>query len=219
MMLETVSARIFVRIAAKIRQYKQRRFARIFRLALNRLPNLRTQTVRTANAVHIKRIRPRVRDINVVQRDPQQTRRHLPHQLPRDINRKLIRAGKRQRVILKFAHGKLQKLRQLLHLKIVSAQLWRIQRRLVVVAQQMFVVFFTRSRCRQQMLRQNHPRAQSGPVQTVATLSDSVKSVARRNHPGVRSRPLQVLPEVFKNGGRLRRRGCEIVERLVDSSG
>ncbi len=57
-MLESIAAGIVIRIAPKIRQDKQRRVTRIFRLTLDSFPNFRAQTIRPPNAVDIKRERP-----------------------------------------------------------------------------------------------------------------------------------------------------------------
>ena len=59
-------------------------------LALNHFPDFGTQPVGAADGIHIQRKRPGVGDVDVVQRDPQQARRELPHDPARDEHRQLV---------------------------------------------------------------------------------------------------------------------------------
>ncbi len=65
-MLKSIATGIVVGVAAKIRQDEHRRIARIFRLALDGLPDVRAKAVGAANSVNVEGIRAGVRDIDVV---------------------------------------------------------------------------------------------------------------------------------------------------------
>jgi len=57
-------------------------------------------------------------DIDVVHRDPQQAGRHLPHQLPNDVHRKLIGARQCARVGFEVVDRELQDVFQLPQLEL-----------------------------------------------------------------------------------------------------
>src|SRR5579883_239976 len=107
MMLKSVAARAQIRIAPKIGKDKQCRLASIFRIALNRTPDLRAEPVRALDPLHIQRVSARVRHIDIVQRDPEQTRRQRPHQLLGDEDGKFIRTCQTERVRFEIVHRKL----------------------------------------------------------------------------------------------------------------
>ena len=91
---------------------------------------------------------------------------------------------------------------QLLQFEFVACELWRIQRSLIVVPEQMFVVGRASGHSRsQQMLWQNDSRAHTRPKRAVFAFTDSVESVAWCDNPSIRGRSLQILPEVFEYGG------------------
>src|SRR5258708_29575960 len=68
----------------------------------------------------------------------------------------------------------------------------------------------------QQMLRQNHARAQTWPVRAMIALPDAIETVARSHYPGVRGRPFQIFAKVLENGGMLRWKRSNIVDPLLD---
>src|SRR5438045_9311262 len=90
-MLEAVSPRIIVSIASEIRKNEQRCSSGIFRLTLDDFPHLSTETVGAANPINVERVRSRMRDIDIVHRDPKKARSDLANYLPRDVQRQFIR--------------------------------------------------------------------------------------------------------------------------------
>src|SRR5260370_10985117 len=97
-MLEAVPARIYIGVTAKVREDKHRRPSLVLWVRFDRLPYLRAQSVRSPDALDVKRICPGVSDVDIVQCYPQQARRELTHQLTRNIDRELIRAGQTLRM-------------------------------------------------------------------------------------------------------------------------
>src|SRR5258708_13639095 len=68
----------------------------------------------------------------------------------------------------------------------------------------------------QQMLRQNHARAQTWPVRAMIALPDAIETVARSHYPGVRGRPFQIFAKVLENGWMIRSKQSKIGDRLED---
>ena len=87
MVLESVAAGISVGVAAKIRQDEHGGFACVLRLLLNRLPDFRAKAVGAAYAFDIERVCAGVRDVDVVQCNPEQAGRKFAHELTRKIDR------------------------------------------------------------------------------------------------------------------------------------
>src|SRR5277367_5212920 len=85
-MLKSVAAGIFVRVTAKIRQDEESCVAGIFRLSLDCLPKLSAKTICAPDALNIERIRTSMRDIDIVQGNPQKTGSELLHQLACDVD-------------------------------------------------------------------------------------------------------------------------------------
>ena len=81
-----------------------------------------------------------MRDVDVMHGDPEQIGRFLFHQAFRNIDGKLIRAGDSSCVRLEIIDGELQDILHLLQFEFTAADLRRVERRLVVVAQQMVVI-------------------------------------------------------------------------------
>ena len=158
-MLEAVTAGVLIGVPAEIGKNEQRCLARVFRLALDRFPDFRTQAVGPPDSVDVKRIRARMRDINVMHGNPQKAGRHLAHQLPRDVHGQFVGTGKGQGVFLELVHGKLQQHFQLPQFEFVPAQLRRVEGSFVIIAEQVFVIPASGGSGRQQVLGQNHLRA------------------------------------------------------------
>src|SRR5581483_1165424 len=218
MMLESIAPGIFVGVPSKIGKNEQSGLARVFGLALNRLPELGTQTIRSANSFDVERVCTSVRDIDVVHGDPEQTGRDFAHQPFGDIERKFVGTGERARMRAEIVNRELQDGFQLLQLKLTSAQLRSIERRFVVVAQQVFVIGAAGGCCSQQMLRKDDASPKSGAVRSIAALANMVESIARSNYPGVRRRTLQVSADILEYRRIFRRQRGEVVDRLVGPS-
>ena len=77
------------------------------------LPEFGAEAVGALDAVEIERKRARVCDVDVVQRDPEQAGRELPHQMFRDIDRQLVGAGQTARMGREIVHRKLENIRHL----------------------------------------------------------------------------------------------------------
>jgi hypothetical protein len=146
-----------IRIAAEVGENEHGCLAGIFGLALNHLPNLGAEPIGTLYRIHIERISACVRDINIVQSDPEQTGRELMHQLPGNVDRKFVWAAQTTSVGGEIRNRELQHLRHLLQLLITYAQCRRINRALIVVAQQMIEAGrLICHGCGQQALGQDH---------------------------------------------------------------
>src|SRR5271170_5508388 len=89
-MLKSVATRIFIGVAAKIRQDEESSVTGVLWLGLNCLPKLSAKSIGAANPFNIERICTGMRDIDVVQSDPQKARSELLHQLARDIDGEFI---------------------------------------------------------------------------------------------------------------------------------
>src|SRR5437660_4908655 len=101
---------------------------------------------------------------------------------------------------LKVIDRELQHHSQLLQFEFAAAEFRSVERRLIVISEQMFVVrTATGSGSRQKVLRQNYSCSQSRAVRTVAAFSNAIEAVAGSNDPGIRSGALQVLAEIFKD--------------------
>src|SRR5271165_2998195 len=134
-MLKSVAAGIFIGVAAKIRQDEESSIASVLGLSLDRFPKLGAKPVCAANTLNIERIRACMRDIDVVQSDPQKAWSELLHQLACDVDGEFIGTRKSASMLFEVGDRELQQLLQLLQFKFAAAKLWRIKRRLVVVAQ------------------------------------------------------------------------------------
>src|SRR3954463_10132073 len=101
----------------------------------------------------------------------------------------------------------------------IARQFRSIERRFVVVAQQVFVlVSVIGLECRgKQPFRQNDARPESLAVGAMPALTNASKAVAGSDDPGIRDRALEVLTKIFEDRGILRRNIREIIERLVNS--
>ena len=154
---------------------------------LDCLPKLSAETIGAPDALDVKRISAGVGDIDVVHGDPQQAGRHLPHQLPGNVDGEFVRARERPRMGLEVVHRKLQQHFQLLQFKLAAPEFGRVERRLVVVPQQMVeVAGSSRHGRRQQMLRQNHGRARSCTIGWMVALSNPVETIAGSHNPRIR---------------------------------
>ena len=76
-----------------------------------------------------------MRDVDVVHGDPEQARRDFAHQAPRDVDAEFVGARQRERVRFEIVDAQLQQIAKLLQLEFVAAELRRVKRRFVVVAQ------------------------------------------------------------------------------------
>src|SRR3984893_16145652 len=121
-MLKAVPAWVDIGVTAKVRQNKHRRPSAVLRVRFDRLPYLRAETVRPPDAIDVKRICPGVSDVDVVQSDPQQARRELTHQLARNVDRELIRAGQALRMRPKVVKRELENLRCLMNILVVQCR-------------------------------------------------------------------------------------------------
>src|SRR5438105_320592 len=80
----------------------------------------------------------------------------------------------------------------------------------------MFVVRTAARSCRgRKMLGQNHLRAQSRTVGTVAAFSNAIEPVAGSDDPGIGGGTFQVLTEIFEDGRVLRGKGSKVVDGLI----
>src|SRR6266576_2155089 len=121
---------------------------------------------------------------------------------------------------LEVVDGKLEYPFQLHQFKLPATQFRRVQRRFIVVAQQMFVIVATSGDCRRQkVLREDYSRSKTRTVGTMAAFSNPVETIAGSHHPCVGRRALQTLTEVFKYRGVFRRQRGEVVDRLIHTSG
>src|SRR6185312_6413931 len=105
--LKTVAPGVAIGIAAKIRQDQERGLAGILGLTLDRLPHFRAEAVGSTDPIDVQRVCSRMRNVNVMHRDPQQTRRDLAHKLPSNIYGEFIRAGKGASVRLEIINRQL----------------------------------------------------------------------------------------------------------------
>src|SRR5579863_2700107 len=124
-------------------------------------------------------------DVNVVHGDPQEAGSDLTHELANDIDGKLVGAGKGQSVGAEVVHRELQHAAQLLELKFIADDLRRVERRLVVVAEEVFVVGAAFGGRGQQVLGKNDLRALAETVGAMAAFADAVEAVAGGDNPGV----------------------------------
>src|SRR5882724_2445050 len=179
MMLESVAARIVIRVTAEVRQNEQGCFAGVLGLALDSFPNVGTEAVGAANAVDVEGIGTGVGDINIVHGDPEKARGLLPHELSNDVDGELVGAGQGERVSLEVVDRELQHHSQLLQFKSAASELRSVEGCLIVVAEEMFVVRTAAGGSgRQQMLRQNYFRAQPRAVGTMTAFSNAVETIA-----------------------------------------
>ncbi len=116
---------------------------------------------------------------------------------------------------LEVVDRKLQHHSQLLQCKLAAAEFRGVERRLIVVAEQMFVVSAAGGCRAQQMLGQNHSCSQARTIGTVAAFSDAIEPVAGSDDPRVRGWALQVLAEVLENRRVFRGKGSKVVNRFV----
>src|SRR6185312_12918799 len=122
-----------------------------------------------------------------MQRYPQKARRNLPHKLPHDINRKLVRARQRPRVVLEVISRELQDCFQLLQFEFLPREFRRVKRGFIVVAKQVLVVGTSTRYCSaQEMLGENYSGSEPWAVGAIAAFANPVKSIAGRDHPRIR---------------------------------
>jgi len=140
MVLEAISPRVIIRISPEIGKNNQSRLACILRLDLDCLPQLRAESVGAPNAFDVERIRSGVRDVDVMHGDPQQTGSNFPHQPARDVKGKLVGTGQCARVRFEIVDREPEDRLELLQLELIPAKLRGVKRRLVIVAEQMFVL-------------------------------------------------------------------------------
>src|SRR5205823_13539290 len=113
-----------------------------------------------------------------MQGDPQQTRRHLLHELADYVHRQFVRTRERPRMRLEVLDGELEPRFQLLKFDVAPCQLRRVIRGLIVVTEQMIeIALITRSGGGQKLLWQNHTRAEARSVRSMAALSYAVETV------------------------------------------
>src|SRR5437016_2009584 len=83
----------------------------------------------------------------------------------------------------------------------------------------MFIVRASAGSCsRQKMLGQDHFRAQSRAVRTMAAFSNAIEPVAGSDDPGIGGGTFQVLTEIFEDGRMLRGKGSKVVDGFIDAS-
>jgi len=160
-MLESVAAGFDVGIAAEIRQDEHRRLVGVLRIFLNGLPKLGAEAVAAFDAVDVEGECAGVRHIDVMQRDPEQTRGKPLHQVFGDVHRHLIRAGQVARVRREIVYRELEHFRHLIEFDLAAAKSGRKKRCFVVVAEKMLVACAIRprrQRSRQQPFRKDHTR-------------------------------------------------------------
>src|SRR5213080_2540352 len=117
---------------------------------------------------------------------------------------------------LEVVDGELQHHSQLLQFKFAASEFRSVERRLIVIAEQMLVVRAAAGSCScQKMLRQNYFCAQSRTIGTVAAFSNAIEPVAGSDDPGIGGGTLQVLTEIFEDGRMLRGKGSKVVDGLI----
>src|SRR6185437_7636606 len=110
----------------------------------------------------------RMRNVNVMHRDPQQTRRDLAHKLPSNIYGEFIRAGKGASVRLEIINRQLEQGLKLLQFKLAALQFRREIGRFVVVAQQVRIVGVPAGHSgSEQMLGENDASTQAKTVRSM----------------------------------------------------
>src|SRR5947207_4005448 len=120
---------------------------------------------------------------------------------------------------LEVVDGELQHHSQLLQFKFAASEFRSVERGLIVITEQMLVVGAATGSCScQKMLRQNHFRAKSRAVGSVAAFSNAIEPVAGSDDPGIGGRSLQILAEIFEDGWVFRGKGSKIVDCFVDAS-
>src|SRR5580704_16017354 len=115
--------------------------------------------------------------------------------------------------------AQLQQIAELLQLKSVAAELRRIKRSFVVVAQEMVVIRAAGSCGGEQMFWKNDARAGARSVRAIVAFADAIETIAGRDDPRVVGRALEIFAEIFKDRRIAGRDSSEIVEGLVGSGG
>lgn len=118
------------------------------------------------NAFDMERVSARMRDVYIVQRDPEQAGGKLAHELLRDVDGELVGAGEAARMGREIGDGELQQLGHFVKLDLIAAELRRIERGFVVVTKQVFVLRFAGGRqcSSEQAFGQNDSGAEAGTV-------------------------------------------------------
>src|SRR5207245_11550674 len=139
-----------------------------------------------------------VRDVYIVQSDPEQARSVVSHEVTGHVQRKLIRARKRERVGDKVLNREFQKLREFVQRNLFTFDLRGKQRCFVIVAQQVLV---TRGAPRREgflkePFRQNNAGCVLRTKGAGLATADTVKTVAGGHNPCVEWRAFQILTKI-----------------------
>ena len=79
------------------------------------------------------------------------------------------------------------------------------------------VVVATGQRSGEQMLGENHSRARTVAVRSMAALADAIETIAGSHDPCIRRGTLQILAEVLEYRRVFRRERRKVVDRFVDA--
>ena len=131
-----------------------------------------------------------MRDIDVVECDPEQAGRNLRHKLTCHEGGEFVGTLKISCVRHKIAYRKLQDVSRAMEFRFVHADLGSEQRSLVIVPQEVFVVEMgaTRHGAREKLLGQQYLCSEVRPILAAVAAPDAVEAVARSNYPRVRRR-------------------------------
>lgn len=217
--LEAVAAGICVAVAAEIGEDEKVGASFVFRVVLDGAPEHAADAVGAHDGIGVEREGSGVRDVDVVQRDPEQSGRELFHHMRGDVKGELVGAGGRTRVREEVANGELHQLRHRLHGEDVVFSKRCRHRRFVVVAQETLVVGRDAGMRSEQLLGKNDGGSAAAAVEGMIALADVVEAIAGRDDPAVGGGAAQIMPEVLKQSGMLWRDGSEVIEGLVTSRG
>ena len=137
--LKAVAAGAFIGIAAEIGEDEERGFSGVFGEGINELPDIGAEPVGALDGFEIKRVTAGVRDVDVVQGDPQEAGGEALHEMARDVDRQLVGAGEGAGMRAEFRKGQLKKLGHLVQVDFVAGERRGVERRFVVIAKQMVV--------------------------------------------------------------------------------
>ena len=126
-----------------------------------------------------------MRNVDVVHGDPEQTGRNLPHQLARNVNRKLVGARECPRMGLEFVYRKFQNLFELIEFEFASTQFRRIERGLVVIAQQVLGSPDRRKSPRLANAWADEPERPALIHRSDGCFPDAVEAIAGRDDPRI----------------------------------
>ncbi len=108
-------------------------------LALHRLPDIRAEPIGPLNGFEIQRVTAGVRDIDIVQRDPEQAGREFLHQLAGDEDGEFIGACQAFGMCGEVGNGQLQDVSDLMQGQAVTGEFRSIQGRFVVVPKKVLI--------------------------------------------------------------------------------